>query len=201
MLRCRPLVAVCLCESGVGASALPCGRRVGQVWMWDVAEVCTKLQVHTAPCSVQCNGYNLKPIFYWRCTLLPQVRRPLAMLASQRRAPPLPSSILLALCAATTGEPSAQSLTLHHAPTPPFMPSPPPTALSDISEPDHARVSTTEPRRHLLPRHRAHSIRTGDTHHTPLHLPRHHAPEPRPFLPLSATLCAVAKEEAISGFF
>ena len=94
MLRCRPSVAVCLCESGVGASALPCGRRVGQVWMWDVAEVCTKLQVHTAPCSVQCNGYNLKPIFYWRCTLLPQVRRPLAMLASQRRAPPLPSSIL-----------------------------------------------------------------------------------------------------------
>ena len=147
MLRCRPSVAVCLCESGVGASALPCGRRVGQVWMWDVAEVCTKLQVHTAPCSVQCNGYNLKPIFYWRCTLLPQVRRPLAMLASQRRAPPLPSSILLALCAATTGEPSVQSLTLHHAPTPQFMPSPapPPTALSDISEPDHARVSTTEP--------------------------------------------------------
>ena len=82
MLRCRPSVAVCLCESGVGASALPCGRRVGQVWMWDVAEVCTKLQVHTAPCSVQCNGYNLKPIFYWRCTLL--VHRSVALLPCWR---------------------------------------------------------------------------------------------------------------------
>ena len=144
MLRCRPSVAVCLCESGVGASALPCGRRVGQVWMWDVAEVCTKLQVHTAPCSVQCNGYNLKPIFYWRCTLLPQVRRPLAMLASQRRAPPLPSSILRLYWHCALRQPASPprraSLSIthphrrscHHRPPPRSPTSPSPTMRASL---------------------------------------------------------------------
>ena len=98
-----------------------------------------------------------------------------------------PARLHTALCVARVGQSSSQSLTPYTPPTPPFIPSPAPKSHSALFDTDHdpARVSTTEPRRHLLPRHRAYLICTRDVDHTPLHLPHYHAPKPRPSLPLS----------------